>query len=71
MQNYQSPPTFQDGKEYLYWPKGEIAPARVTFAAYDPCSAFIIIRNGEGKRFCCSRDDLFINSKGLELGLSK
>lgn len=58
MQNDKRPPTFQDGKDYFYWPKGEIYPTRVTFVAYDPCPAFIIVRYKD-KRLRCSQEDLF------------
>ena len=64
MQTYQRPPTFQAGKDYfLRAPALEGVSATpfipVTFLAYDPCPAFIIIR-ANGKPHRCSRDDLFI-----------
>jgi len=62
MQSYQRPLTFQDGKDYYFRTPQNRAGAPfipVTFLAYDPCPAFIIVRTN-GKPHRCCRDDLFI-----------
>jgi hypothetical protein len=52
--------TFVDGEEYLLKDRLEDKPALapVTFVAYDPCPAFVIVRNSSGRQRCL-RDDLF------------
>jgi len=54
------PSTFVDGEEYLLKDRLEDKPALapVTFVAYDPSPAFVIVCNGSGRRRCL-RDDLF------------
>lgn len=63
MSNLQRPLTFQEGNEYslcIHYP-GSSLPAfvRVTFLAYDPCPAIVIVRNKD-KRVRCCREDLYI-----------
>ena len=53
--------TFVDGEEYLLKERLEDKPALVpvTFVAYDPSPAFVIVRNGSGRQRGL-RDDLFV-----------
>ena len=54
------PGTFVDGEEYLLKEQlaDETVLVPVTFVAYDPSPAFVIVRNGTGRQRCL-RDDLF------------
>lgn len=57
----QRPATFEDGKFYflLEGITDEMMQFQpVTFVAYDPCPAIVIVRGNE-RRFRCCRDDLF------------
>ena len=55
------PSTFVDGKGHLLIEQLEDKPALapVTFVAYDPSPAFVIVRNGSGRQRGL-RDDLFV-----------
>lgn len=63
------PITFHIGDQYLFMESpfhltSLIQPTRqrlVNFEAYDVCPALVIVRNGNGKRWRCPRDQLFIN----------
>jgi len=57
------PGTFVDGEEYLLKEQlaDETVLVPVTFVAYDPSPAFVIVRNGSGRQRCL-RDDLFAYS---------
>jgi hypothetical protein len=58
------PSTFEEGKNYLYrvWQEDTCEPAivPVMFIRYDPCPAFIIVRDVIGKKRRCLREDLFV-----------
>jgi hypothetical protein len=61
------PSTFTPDRDYL-WLDRQVNAVSLTkepvhrpvrFVAYDPCPAFIIIRNGDGSRKRCLREDLY------------
>lgn len=56
------PGTLEFGKEYLILKKengSKAALARVKFAGYDTCPAFVIVSTEMGKKWRCPRDELF------------
>lgn len=56
------PGTLEFGKEYLilkHQNGSKTAPARVKFAGYDTCPAFVIVTTETGKKWRCPRDELF------------
>jgi len=58
------PSTFEEGKSYLFMERqvNTLAPATVLvmFVRYDPCPAFIIVRDEMGNKRRCLREDLFV-----------
>jgi hypothetical protein len=57
------PPTFEPGRPYA-WLGGqpdrcEPAAIPVTFLAYDPCPAFVIVQTRAGERQRCLREQLY------------
>jgi hypothetical protein len=62
------PNTFVDGEDYLLEEQFGDGLVQVTFIAYDPCPAFVIVRKGSGRQRCL-RDDLFIDP-GVDAGNS-
>lgn len=61
------PTTFRTGRDYLYQgdaPTSEeyglpVNMTPVHFVAYDACPAYVIVKNGGGKRWRCLRDQIF------------
>lgn len=60
---YERPTTLEVGHEYLLLSGRDSRQnpvfVQVQFASYDPCPAFVIVRNGLG-RLRCARDDIFM-----------
>jgi hypothetical protein len=58
------PSTFEEGRDYHFRERqtdtcaSSMAP--VMFIRYDPCPAFIIVRDDKGKKRRCLREDLFV-----------
>ena len=57
------PETLTEGQGYLLLEnnvsENEMTISPVTFVAYTPCPAIVIVRNGEGKKWRYPRDKLF------------
>ena len=57
------PITFEEGKDYFLMEQREVDPEQVQvaveFISYDPCPAFIIVRDEKGEKWRCPREDLF------------
>lgn len=72
------PKTLKDGQEYLWQENassaGDPSSQRVTFVSYDPCPAFVIVRDEGGKRWRCPREVIFalesIDREGLFTALA-
>lgn len=58
------PSTLEEGRKYLlrthFFASHEVRCVPVIFIGYCPCPAVVLVSDGEGKRWCCSREDLFI-----------
>lgn len=76
--NLKRPKTLKEGQGYPWQEStsAAIGPSRqqVTFVSYDPCPAFVIVRDEEGKRWRCPREVLFtletIDQDGLFTALA-
>jgi hypothetical protein len=59
----KQPASFEEGKIYYHRERqtngGEPPLQPVTFLAYDSCPALVIVRNDEGDRRRCPRDEIF------------
>jgi len=55
--------TFEEGRDYVRMEQRKVTLkpvlAAVEFIDYDPCPAYIIVRDKVGKKYRCLRDDLF------------
>jgi hypothetical protein len=64
------PTTFEPGRSYAWlgsqqsW--GEAAAVPVTFVAYDPCPAFVIVRTEAGEKRRCLREQVYSLSAIIE-----
>ena len=58
------PKTLSGGEAYIWRENtglaGNPSTQAVTFVSYDPCPAFAIVRDAEGKRWRCPRDEIFL-----------
>jgi hypothetical protein len=61
--NLTRPTTLEAGAEYLlleyFEEKEKPTLTPVTFASYDPCPAFVIVRTSLGKKWRCPRESIF------------
>ena len=57
------PSTLEEGKKYLVRTHGytshEVRCIPVMFIGYCPCPAVVLVCDEAGKRWCCSREDIF------------
>lgn len=58
------PYTLERGKRYLRGENGKAGEGAslqpVIFVAYDPCPALVVVQNGDGRRWRCPRDEIFV-----------
>lgn len=63
------PHTLVEGHTYLWLEDTASANGRssqrVTFISYDPCPALVIVRDKDGRRWRCPRDQIF-RPQGLD-----